>query len=119
MAQLAAHYPSSAELAAFRWRIALTHADGRHGPLAGYPIPGPFAEPRRSGAWPKERQHGIGYRGVTASGYRASGANDYAETRRGAAAMRSRAFAWTPSDGTCPSLEPFYGCPAAWGMTTD
>lgn len=85
------HYPSSAELAAFRRSIG--SSNGLRARYMSHPD-GTVAHPT-TGAWASERQHGIGYR--MADKYWSGVA------RREASAMRSRAY-WAA------------GSPNGWGL---
>lgn len=100
------HYPSSAELAAFRRSIASPYSGPHgirysHGPLG-------LTDMRESGnyrgAWSHELQHGIGYRisddlAMTDDDIE----GEYAQARREASAMRSRAYARMLMDSWDPS----------------
>ena len=103
-------YPSSATLAAFRERYSPDSrgiGDATIGDLSP-----------ESGAWPDERQHGIGYRdpdirtdpwiaGVTLTNNRGRIA------RRGASAMRSRAYGRSGLCDGCPTVLAFVPHPLA------
>ncbi len=75
------HYPTSAELAAFRRSIA-AHRD--------YPVtrarPSYLFDAQRSNAWSWERENGIGY---TAGGSAYRDAHDASRARKGARLIRS------------------------------
>jgi hypothetical protein len=94
------HYPSTAELAAFRRAILSQHPGTAEHPAR-------FVTLANGRAWPHERQHGIGWTQA-----------DYAmdepivnpsHARREASAMRSRAFDRLPR---VLSLGPCYQCGA-------
>ena len=82
------HYPSSAELAAFRRAIPKRHPAYERAPGS------PFRTRSGGRAWPWERRWGVGFQAATPPpGWHADPwASRAGEARRGAAAMRARAF---------------------------
>ena len=77
------HYPSSADLATFRRRIL---------PTTGLLVLlAPFVPPKSGGAWPDEREHGIGHQYAT-DGCLPDWTCQGTIARREASCMRSAAF---------------------------
>ncbi len=109
-----AHYPTTAELAAFRERISW-HSRAPHEIAARVGMIAPVD----GGAWPDERQHGIGWRLAAAP---------YADTiwphrallaRQDASALRSRAYAagWSAyAREILAAVDPFARAPGDDGM---
>lgn len=115
-------HPSAADLAAFRYTLAARAWDAGDRSRATHSAldDRPSSQRLPFGAWPEERQHGIGYR-MPGHPYLSSLYGPHA--RREAAAMRSRAFeahapaaygTWHPHNAPAFRLELAHGIPFGW-----
>lgn len=111
------HYPSSAELAAFRRSI-----DVEHGSLGWRALASARLHPLS--AFPDEREHGIGYRPSVVAPILDPGHLCYISARRMAAAQRTAAYgaasylATTDRPNRARFQERMFGAPAVWNSTT-
>ena len=96
---MTSRYPSAADLAALR-TLGMSAPSIMSDPKAtgtarAWIVGGAWQMHPTTGAWPDERSHGIGARGVR-SGHWYTAGDDHAEARSEASAMRSRAFGMLP-----------------------